>query len=148
MGRETSYHKSLKPTMQLPTPIPQEGLGHQFVGDIYDCSGPLEDPNFVRDAVLEAAKLANATVLKEVTHEFSPHGISSVLVIAESHIAIHTWPEHNYMAVDMFTCNHTVDGEKLVNYLKMKVGSENVKFQHVRRGLPQPQKELCSAKQN
>ncbi len=115
--------------------IPALGLGHQFIGDIYDCAVPLEDPAFIRRLALKAAEIGNATVLKEVTHEFAPHGISCVLVIAESHLALHTWPEFNYVAVDLFTCDLSVDGMEILRFFESELQSARVNFQRIERGI-------------
>ena len=61
--------------------------------------------------ILEAAKKAKVTIVEKCFHKFSPYGVSGVVVIAESHLAIHTWPEHNYAAVDFFTCNKNCNVE-------------------------------------
>jgi len=118
--------------------IPASGLGHQFIADIYDCDTDISDPEFVRKVALEAAEIGNATIIKEVTHEFSPHGLSCVLVISESHIALHTWPEHGYVAVDIFTCDLAVDGYKIIDYVKTQLKAERATTEHIRRGLPSP----------
>lgn len=117
--------------------IPTTGLGHQFIADIYDCQADISDPELVRTVALDAAKIGNATIIKEVTHEFSPHGLSCVLVISESHIALHTWPEHGYVAVDIFTCDLSVDGHKIIDYIKTQLNAERATTEHIRRGLPE-----------
>ena len=118
----------------LQREIPSTGLGHQFIADIYGCGADISDPSVVRKVALEAAEIGNATLIKEVTHEFSPHGLSCVLVIAESHIALHTWPEHGYVAVDIFTCDLSVDGEKIIDFIQSELGAERVTVQMLNRG--------------
>ena len=54
--------------------------------------------------MLQAAEAAGATIVQSVFHRFSPHGVTGVVVVAESHLSIHTWPEYGYAAVDFFTC--------------------------------------------
>ena len=114
--------------------IPATGLGHQFIADIYGCGADISDPSLVRRVALEAAEIGNATLIKEVTHEFSPHGLSCVLVIAESHIALHTWPEHGYVAVDIFTCDLSVDGEKIIEFIQSELKAKSVSVQMLNRG--------------
>lgn len=81
------------------------GLGHQVVLDLYDCVAErIDSLEHVQTAMLEAARAAGATIVCDTFHRFSPWGVSGVVVIAESHLAIHTWPERNYAAVDVFTC--------------------------------------------
>lgn len=119
-----------------PQDIPVEGLGHQFIADIYDCAMDIGNPEFVKKVALEAAEIGNATIIKEVTHEFSPHGLSCVLVISESHIALHTWPEHGYVAVDIFTCDLAVDGDKIVDFIKTQFNADRVETKRLHRGRP------------
>jgi S-adenosylmethionine decarboxylase len=84
-------------------------LGTQVVLDLYDCeTGHLDDIAWVKKTLVEAARAAGATVVETVFHKFAPCGISGVVVIAESHLAIHIWPEHRYAAVDVFTCGESV----------------------------------------
>jgi S-adenosylmethionine decarboxylase len=84
-------------------------LGTQVVLDLYECeTGHLDDIAWVKKTLVEAARAAGATVVETVFHKFAPCGISGVVVIAESHLAIHIWPEHRYAAVDVFTCGENV----------------------------------------
>ncbi len=107
---------------------------HQIV-EFNSCEeSKIDDSDFVREIFLEAAKLGNATVVNECFHEFSPYGITGVLVIAESHISIHTWPEHKYAAVDIFSCGNKVDLTKIINYLKDKLKCENFSSISMNRG--------------
>jgi S-adenosylmethionine decarboxylase proenzyme len=72
----------------------------------------LDDINFIKEVMLAAANASGATVLGESFHQFSPQGVSGVLIIAESHLTIHTWPEHGYAGADIFTCGTRVQPEK------------------------------------
>ncbi len=84
-------------------------LGSQVVLDLYECeTGHLDDLAWVKTTVVNAARAAGATIVEAVFHKFAPWGISGVVVIAESHLAIHIWPEHRYAAVDVFTCGESV----------------------------------------
>ena len=84
-------------------------LGTQVVLDLYECeTGHLDDIAWVKETLVEAARAAGATVVETVFHKFATCGISGVVVIAESHLAIHIWPEHRYAAVDVFTCGESV----------------------------------------
>jgi S-adenosylmethionine decarboxylase proenzyme len=87
--------------------LPLSFLARQLTLDLYDCTPAcLNDLDFVRAALQNAAHAIGATVVQTVLHRFSPQGVSGVVVIAESHLAIHTWPEHGYAAVDLFTCGN------------------------------------------
>src|SRR5471030_2511377 len=82
----------------------------------------LNDPEAVREILLEAVRRGGGTIVTQIFHTFSPHGVSGVVVIAESHVAIHTWPEHGYAAVDIFSCgaklDHAVTGDWIAGGLK------------------------------
>jgi S-adenosylmethionine decarboxylase len=80
-------------------------FGSQVVLDLYDCETThLDDLEWVKATLVNAALAAGATIVDTVFHKFAPWGISGVVVIAESHLAIHIWPENRYAAVDVFTC--------------------------------------------
>ncbi|WP_221774716.1 adenosylmethionine decarboxylase [Pelagicoccus albus] len=86
-------------------PAPPRELGTHILVELNDCPEKLlVEKSALQEALVESANQAGATVVKPVFHQFSPHGLSGVVVIAESHIAVHTWPEYNYAAIDIFTC--------------------------------------------
>lgn len=85
--------------------------------------------------MLNGTKAARATIISHNFHKFSPYGVSGMVVIAESHVAIHTWPEHNYAAVDIFTCGDTIDPWVIQEYLKEAFNSQNVSSMEMKRGL-------------
>lgn len=84
--------------------------------------------------MVAAAKAAGATVLESVFHRFEPMGVSGVVVIAESHLAVHAWPEHRYAAVDLFTCGASVDPWRACEFLRGALGAEVVRTKELRRG--------------
>ncbi|HEU68061.1 MAG TPA: adenosylmethionine decarboxylase [Candidatus Acetothermia bacterium] len=93
------------------------GLGRQFVVELWDCEPRAENVEEVRHWLRRAADRAGATLLDIQVHRFSPHGISAVAVLAESHISVHTWPERGYVALDVFTCGEEVSPEGAVEEL-------------------------------
>ena len=85
-------------------------LGRHILVEYFGCpTDILNDVPFIESSMVAAAKEADATVINATFHHFSPFGVSGVVVIQESHLAIHTWPEYGYAAVDLFTCGETVD---------------------------------------
>ena len=78
---------------------------------------------------------SGATPLHEVVHAFSPHGVTGVVVIAESHFAIHTWPEHRFAAVDLFTCGDAVDPYRAFDHLRGALAASTHSVVEIRRGL-------------
>jgi S-adenosylmethionine decarboxylase len=83
----------------------------------------------------EAVTACGATLLGLEVHKFKPHGVTGVAVIAESHISIHTWPEFDYAAIDIFTCGNKVNPEKAIKALKKYYSPEHVQMVEVRRGV-------------
>jgi S-adenosylmethionine decarboxylase proenzyme len=98
-------------------------LAQHTLLELHDCDALLlSDAATLRPLVLAAIREGNGTVITEIFHTFSPHGVSGVVVIAESHVAIHTWPEHRYAAVDIFSCSPSLDhgliGERIATALE------------------------------
>jgi S-adenosylmethionine decarboxylase len=92
--------------------------GKHFILEMYDCpTGPLNDPAFVRRALREAVKESGCTLVDDVVHQFEPQGVTGLAILAESHISIHTWPEAEYAAADVFTCGQKADPAKACAYL-------------------------------
>jgi len=111
-------------------------LGRHLLIEYYECDELLlADKERVRGILLEAARRARATIVTDVFHEFSPHGVSGVVVIAESHLAIHTWPEYGYAAVDVFTCNERLDRGVIQEFLKEKFRAGRTSSLDIQRGL-------------
>jgi S-adenosylmethionine decarboxylase proenzyme len=110
-------------------------LGAQILADLYECDPTvLANKDVVRDAMLEAARRCGATIVAQCFHRFSPHGVSGVVVIAESHLAIHTWPEHGYAAVDLFTCGDRLRPEHSLSHLCEAFRSRRQETSTVERG--------------
>ncbi len=102
-------------------------LGRQLTIEYYECNpAAFLDAHRVEEAMLKAARESGATVISSSFHKFEPQGVSGVVIIAESHFTIHAWPEHDYAAVDIFTCGDSIDFEIAVNSIKASFESENV----------------------
>lgn len=87
-----------------------KALGRHILAEFFDCQPEiLNDAQLIEIYMKRAAIDCGATIVSSTFHTFNPHGVSGVVVIAESHLAIHTWPEYGYAAVDVFTCGETVD---------------------------------------
>jgi len=100
-----------------------ESLGRHELVELYGCEpGVLDDEGAIRRVMLEAAASSGATVVGERFHKFSPQGVSGVVVLAESHLAVHTWPEHGYAALDLFTCGAQLDTDACFRHLAESLG--------------------------
>ena len=108
----------------FPLPAGTKPLGRHIHLDLYDCTaGILSTPADSERILNEAARRMNATIVGSHFHAFSPHGVSGVVVIAESHLTVHTWPEHNFAAVDVFSCG-ALDLDAGVAYLVEAFGAK------------------------
>jgi len=98
-----------------------KALGRHILVEFIGCSSEiLNDVSIIEKEMVQGAQESGATVINSTFHHFSPYGVSGVVVIQESHLAIHTWPEFGYAAVDLFTCGDTVDPWISFDYLKQK----------------------------
>ena len=113
-----------------------DALGRHVLAEIFGCSFEvLNDVKKVEENMVNAALEAGAEVREYVFHKFSPQGVSGVVVISESHLAIHTWPELGYAAVDVFTCGEKVNPWDACNFLVEKFKAEYMTANEVKRGL-------------
>lgn len=111
-------------------------LGRHIIVEMYDCDAVvLDDFDTIRQEMLNAANLSGATVVGEVFHRFSPHGVSGAVVIAESHLSIHTWPEYGYAALDLFTCGDSVDPWIAFGHLQKVLKAGRTSQTEMKRGL-------------
>ena len=111
-------------------------LGKHLLLELNDCKHTiLNDLPFIRETMLLAARECGATVLGESFHQFSPQGVSGVIIIAESHLTIHTWPEHGYAAADIFTCGTTVQPEIAAEVIIEKLQPKTNAIIHMNRGI-------------
>jgi S-adenosylmethionine decarboxylase proenzyme len=113
-----------------------QALGRHLLCEYHGCDrARLNDPEVIRTELVAAVTRSGATPLHEVVHAFSPHGVTGVIVIAESHFAIHTWPEYGFAAVDLFTCGDQVDPYLAFEYLRTALHAETHSVVEIRRGL-------------
>ena len=118
-------------------------LGRHLLLELFDCDGEaINSLDTVKSAMVEAAKRAQATIVDVVFHEFNPHGISGVVVIAESHLAIHTWPEYCYAAVDVFSCGDVLQPQVAADYLVEQLGASRASVVELQRGIFMDRKSL------
>jgi S-adenosylmethionine decarboxylase len=111
-------------------------LGRHILAEIYGCdSDILNDREMIEKIFVDAALESGAEVREVAFHKFSPQGVSGVVVISESHLAIHTWPELGYAAVDVFTCGDRVNPWDACNYITEKFKADHVTASEVKRGI-------------
>jgi spermidine synthase len=112
-----------------------EALGKHIIVEYFDCdSEALQDVVFIETSMIKAAEMAGATIISSSFHHFSPFGVSGVIVIQESHLSIHTWPEYGFASVDIFTCGESVDPWISYNYLKTSLKASHGSAVEMNRG--------------
>ena len=115
-------------------------LGRHILAEYYGCDLDILNDlelleNYMREAVIESG----ATIIDSIFHQFNPHGISGVIVIAESHMALHTWPEYGYAAIDFFTCGDRVNPFKAFDYMNKRMKPKKCSSKELMRGLIEPE---------
>ena len=121
-----------------------KSLGRHLIIELFHCDGTiLNDQKILENYLLEAVRLSGATTIQPFFHHFSPHGISGIILIAESHFAVHTWPEYGYCALDIFTCGEQIKAQEALDFLRGKLGAGTVSTMEIKRGiLDLPQSEI------
>ncbi|MGE5484435.1 MAG: adenosylmethionine decarboxylase [Ignavibacteriales bacterium] len=111
-------------------------LGRHVLAEVYGCNRSiLDDTARVQQVMVNAALKAGAEVREVAFHKFSPQGVSGVVVISESHVAVHTWPEYGYAAVDVFTCGTRVDPWNVMDAIIRDLEAENYTATETKRGM-------------
>ncbi|MTI65265.1 MAG: S-adenosylmethionine decarboxylase proenzyme [Firmicutes bacterium] len=120
-------------------------LGRHILVEFYDCDKTiLNDYEKIEKHMNQAAKCANATVVESAFHLFNPWGVSGAVVISESHLTIHTWPEFSYAAVDLFTCGDEVNPWIAFKYLKEKLMAKKIETKEIPRGVVKKINKYCN----
>jgi len=110
-------------------------LGHQVIIDLYDCDSSILDTlDRVESAVYALADCIGANVLQVFTHRFEPQGVSCTAQISASHIAIHTWPESLFAAIDVFSCTTRINATDIIRLLQQTFRAGNAVFNEAFRG--------------
>ncbi len=113
-----------------------KSLGNHLIIELYDCKTDIiNDLRKIEEILIKSVNLSGAEIIKPVFHKFNPHGVSGVVVIAESHFSIHTWPEYGYCAVDIFTCGDTIDSHKALTYMRKAVDAKSISVVETKRGI-------------
>ena len=113
-----------------------KALGQHLILELYGCSSKtLSSVADVQDAMIKGARAADATIIDSIFHHFTPYGVSGVVVIAESHFAIHTWPEHNFASVDLFTCGDKTRPWEAFKTIKKMFKATHFSVMKLERGL-------------
>ena len=112
-------------------------VGRHCILELYNCSALLlDDQAFIQETLKQAATIAKSTLLGELSHKFAPQGVTALVLLAESHISIHTWPESGYAAVDVFTCGEHTLPEDACRFIATQLESDRYELSTVARSGP------------
>jgi S-adenosylmethionine decarboxylase len=111
-------------------------LGNHLLIDLYDCDkDALDDVEQILNALAEIAGLSDVRILRTVTHQFSPHGTTTLNIVSASHFSFHSWPEYNFASVDLFYCSGTFDISAIMAILRNSFRSKKELYLWVQRGI-------------
>ncbi|SDJ65322.1 adenosylmethionine decarboxylase [Salimicrobium halophilum] len=116
-----------------------ETFGHHVLGELWNCDRKLlEDIKYIERLFVNAALQAGAEVREVAFHQFAPQGVSGVVLISESHLTIHSFPEHNYASIDIYTCGEHLRPGIAFEKIARGLGSSQYEKKEITRGLPNP----------
>jgi S-adenosylmethionine decarboxylase len=111
-------------------------MGRHVIAELWGCNTEkLNDMPFIEQTFVDAALRAGAEVREVAFHKFAPHGVSGVVIISESHLTIHSFPEHGYASIDVYTCGDRIDPNVAANYIAEALGAEKNENIEVPRGM-------------
>ncbi|MHC4879611.1 MAG: adenosylmethionine decarboxylase [Planctomycetota bacterium] len=118
-------------------PQHRHSLGYHWIMDLHGCPFELlDDLNFVRTKLVEVTERFGLTLLSIQDRQFAPQGVTALGFLAESHLSIHTWPEHNYAAVDIFTCGSDMQLKAACEFIARAVQARETSVVRICRGVP------------
>ncbi|MGL4820252.1 MAG: adenosylmethionine decarboxylase [Bacilli bacterium] len=107
-------------------------MGRHVISELWGCDfDKLNDMDFIEQTFVEAALKSGAEVREVAFHKFAPQGVSGVVIISESHLTIHSFPEHGYASIDVYTCSDRIDPNVAANYIAEALGAtsrENIEL--------------------
>ncbi|MFZ3576331.1 adenosylmethionine decarboxylase [Virgibacillus sp. DJP39] len=111
-------------------------MGRHVIAELWDCNiDKLNDMGLIERTFVDAALKAGAEVREVAFHKFAPHGVSGVVIISESHLTIHSFPEHGYASIDVYTCGDVIDPNVAAEYIATALESKSYEKVEVPRGM-------------
>jgi S-adenosylmethionine decarboxylase len=115
--------------------IAMETVGRHVIAELWDCNAEkLNNVNLIEKIFVDAALKSGAEVREVAFHKFAPQGVSGVVIISESHLTIHSFPEHGYASIDVYTCGDRIDPNVATNYITEALEAKVVEKVEVPRG--------------
>jgi S-adenosylmethionine decarboxylase len=115
--------------------------GIHLLGEWYGCvreMPEMQNAAALRTLCLDLAAASGMTIVGDSFHQFQPAGVTGTVLLAESHLAIHTWPEHGFVTIDVYVCNYTTDNsakaERLFASMQTALRPQHVSLHSLHRG--------------
>ncbi len=112
-----------------------DNLGRQLIIEAWGCNAAINEPDAVRRVIIQAVDAIGATLLELSVRKFHPRGVTGFAVLAESHLSVHSWPEHSYLTADVFTCGHTTKLNAAIAVFKQSFEPEHMEAFELLRGI-------------
>ncbi|MFD1018997.1 adenosylmethionine decarboxylase [Thalassobacillus hwangdonensis] len=111
-------------------------MGRHVISELWNCNNDkLNDMAYIEKVFVDAALRAGAEVREVAFHKFAPHGVSGVVIISESHLTIHSFPEHGYASIDVYTCGDRIDPNVAADYIAESLEAKRNESVEVPRGM-------------
>ncbi|MGN8645758.1 adenosylmethionine decarboxylase [Gracilibacillus sp. HCP3S3_G5_1] len=111
-------------------------MGRHVIAELWECNiDMLNDIEQLEKTFVNAALKAGAEVREVAFHKFAPFGVSGVVIISESHLTIHSFPEHGYASIDVYTCGDIIDPNVAVAYIEEQLEAKSTEKLEVPRGM-------------
>ncbi|MCM3759683.1 adenosylmethionine decarboxylase [Alkalihalobacillus oceani] len=111
-------------------------MGRHVIAELWGCNvEKLNNMGYIEQVFVDAALKSGAEVREVAFHKFAPHGVSGVVIISESHLTIHSFPEHGYASIDVYTCGDRIDPNVASNYIAEALGATTTEVIEVPRGM-------------
>lgn len=111
-------------------------MGRHVISELWECNEQkLNDMEYIEKIFVEAALQAGAEIREVAFHKFAPQGVSGVVIISESHLTIHSFPEHGYASIDVYTCGDRIDPNVAANHISAALGAKISENMEVPRGM-------------
>jgi len=112
-----------------------ETIGRHIISELWECNVErLNDMDFIEKTFVEAALECGAEVREVTFHKFAPQGVSGVVIISESHLTIHSFPEHGYASIDVYTCGDRIDPNIAAEYIANALEAKKIEKMEIPRG--------------
>ncbi|MGX4669878.1 adenosylmethionine decarboxylase [Cerasibacillus sp. JNUCC 74] len=111
-------------------------MGRHVIAELWQCNvNKLNNIDILEQVFVEAALKSGAEIREVTFHKFAPIGISGVVIISESHLTVHSFPEHGYASIDVYTCGNIIDPHKAVQYIITMLEANRVEKLEIPRGV-------------